>query len=114
MRVLVRDRLVTVIAVPVVTVKVMARDLSELELALNLVLLKMNAQVKGKEQDLLHQEDEMMTETKKTIEIMKEKEAKVAHALQIGVESPPQSLVQGLHVIVVGLGQEVILLEEDK
>ena len=114
MRVLVRDRLVTVIAVPVVTVKVMERDLSELELALNLVLLKMNAQVKGKEQDLLHQEDEMMTETKKRIEITKGKEAKVVHALQIGVESPHQSLVQGPRAIVVDHDQEVILLDEDK
>ena len=116
MRVLVQDLLATVLAVLVETVKVMARDLSELELVLSPVHLKMNEPLKGKEQDLHRHEDEIekMIETRKTTEKMKGKEAKVALALLIGVASLRQSLVQGLLEIAADRDQEAIHPGEDK
>ena len=118
MHVHVQDLLVILIVVPVAmeTVKVMARVLFVLELALNLALLKMNVQLRVKGQDLRPREGEieMMIETKKRTEIMKEKEAKVVRALLIDAVSPLQNHVQGLHVIVVDLDREVIRPGEDK
>ena len=118
MRVHVQDLLVIPIVVPVAmeTVKVMARVLFVPELALNLALLKMNVQLRVKEQDLRPQEGEieMMIEIKKRTEIMKEKEAKAVRALLIDAVSPLQNHVQGLHVIVVDLDREVIRPGEDK
>ena len=117
MRVHVHDLLEIATAAHVVikTAKAMAKDHFVQELAQNLVPLKKNVQQKGKEQDLLLQEEEKekMIEIRKMTEIMKEKEAKAVLDPQKGAVSLLQNLDQDPHVSVVGHDQEATPQEEE-
>ena len=116
MRVLVHDlpEIPTAVHVVIPTAKAMVKGHFVQELAQSLVLLKMNVQQKGKEQDLPRQEEEKekMTGTRKMK--MNEKEVKAALDPKKGAASLHQNLDQDHHVSVVGHDQEATLPEEEE